>query len=82
MPAYDFVCPQGHLFEQRARTDERLTRCPVCGHKATRKFTLISPDQIRIHGGFHINRSQVSGPHEPKVWALGAGLMRLGGEEK
>ncbi len=79
MPLYDWACPQGHLFEQRARTDERTTGCPVCGHKATRKFTLIQPDQIRIHGGFHISRSQVAAPHEPKVWGATGRLKRKEG---
>ena len=38
MPAYEFRCPQGHVFEKFAQTmsGPKRARCPKCGKMAAR----------------------------------------------
>ncbi len=37
MPTYEYLCPEGHRFEQFQRiTDEPRARCPACGVEASR----------------------------------------------
>lgn len=62
MPTYDFVCPQGHVREERTAMDTQEIRCEVCGKPAVRQFSPSRPDQLRMHCGFHVTRSQVAGP--------------------
>jgi len=41
MPTYEYRCPDGHVFEQRAKMSEAASElaCPVCGKIATRQLS-------------------------------------------
>src|SRR5437868_7885241 len=41
MPTYDYRCPDGHVFERRAKMCEAASEleCPVCGKIATRQLS-------------------------------------------
>jgi putative FmdB family regulatory protein len=40
MPTYEYVCPDGHLFDKfQKMTDKPRAKCPVCGKAATRKIS-------------------------------------------
>lgn len=37
MPTYEYLCPEGHRFEEFQRiTDEPRAGCPICGSEAAR----------------------------------------------
>lgn len=70
MPTWEFLCAAGHLTEAFLPRAEASVPCRTCQGPARRQFTLSRGDQIRIHGGFHINRSQVGEPRNKKVWRM------------
>src|SRR6476646_2098337 len=40
MPTYEYLCPEGHVFEKfQKMTDKARAKCPVCGKPATRKIS-------------------------------------------
>jgi putative FmdB family regulatory protein len=40
MPTYEYLCPEGHVFEKfQKMTDRPRAKCPVCGKPATRKIS-------------------------------------------
>jgi len=41
MPTYEYRCPDGHTFEQRAKMSEAASElpCPTCGKLATRQLS-------------------------------------------
>ena len=40
MPTYEYLCPEGHVFEKfQKMTDKPRAKCPVCGKPATRKIS-------------------------------------------
>src|SRR6478672_9481460 len=40
MPTYEYLCPDGHVFEKfQKMTDKARAKCPVCGKMATRKIS-------------------------------------------
>jgi putative FmdB family regulatory protein len=40
MPTYEYVCPDGHVFDKfQKMTDKPRARCPTCGKIATRKIS-------------------------------------------
>lgn len=71
MPTWTYRCLLDHTFDLFLPRIQEELPCPECGCVAKRQFTLPQSDQIRIHGGFHISRSQVAEPKNPKVWAMG-----------
>jgi len=40
MPTYEYVCPQGHVFDKfQKMTEKPRVKCPTCGKIATRKIS-------------------------------------------
>ena len=40
MPTYEYVCPQGHVFDKfQKMTEKPRAKCPTCGKIATRKIS-------------------------------------------
>jgi putative FmdB family regulatory protein len=40
MPTYEYVCPDGHVFDKfQKMTDKPRAKCPTCGKIATRKIS-------------------------------------------
>ena len=40
MPTYEYVCPEGHLFDKfQKMADKPRAKCPTCGKAATRKIS-------------------------------------------
>ena len=40
MPTYEYLCPEGHVFEKfQKMTDKPRAKCPVCGKTAARKIS-------------------------------------------
>ncbi|MFL5515763.1 MAG: FmdB family zinc ribbon protein [Gemmatimonadales bacterium] len=40
MPTYEYVCPEGHVFDKfQKMTDKPRAKCPTCGKTATRKIS-------------------------------------------
>jgi putative FmdB family regulatory protein len=40
MPTYEYVCPEGHVFDKfQKMTDKPRAKCPACGKIATRKIS-------------------------------------------
>lgn len=40
MPTYEYLCPEGHVFEKfQKMTDRPRAKCPVCGKAASRKIS-------------------------------------------
>ena len=40
MPTYEYRCEKGHLFERVQKMNDRpVTKCPVCGAKASRMIS-------------------------------------------
>ena len=40
MPTYEYLCPDGHVFEKfQKMTDKPRTKCPTCGKVAARKIS-------------------------------------------
>jgi putative FmdB family regulatory protein len=40
MPTYEYLCPDGHVFERfQKMSDKPRAKCPVCGKPAVRKIS-------------------------------------------
>ena len=40
MPTYEYLCPEGHVFEKfQKMTDKPRAKCPTCGKPAVRKIS-------------------------------------------
>ena len=40
MPTYEYVCAEGHAFEQFQKMSDRpIAKCPTCGAKASRRVS-------------------------------------------
>jgi putative FmdB family regulatory protein len=87
MPTYEYRCPDGHMFERRAKMSEAAAElpCPQCGKIATRQLSG-GAGLVFKGSGFYLtdygkNAHRTSGPDSAKSGASRDGDSS-GGESK
>jgi putative FmdB family regulatory protein len=84
MPTYEYLCPDGHVFEKFQKMSEKpQAKCPVCGKPAARKISG-GAGLVFKGSGFYITDygKDGKGPRKPEGEGRPAAESKPGAETK